>query len=105
MTTAEGIVLPSSGYRIAVEREKKTAAIRQFASDGDTFDKQEHVSKDGTSVHVQVFVCNSLIEAFVDGRTSLSTCVVESSNYKVAIDVSGGHATITNPLLNYFKKQ
>ena len=92
-----------SGYRLAVEPEKKTAAIRQFASDGGTFDKQRHVLKDGESVYLQVFVCDGLIEAFVDGRTSLSSRVVEHSNNKVAIDVSGGYATITKPLLHYFK--
>lgn len=92
-----------SGYRIAVEPEKKTAAIRQFASDGGTFDKQRHVLKDGESVHLQVFVCDGLIEAFVDGRTALSTRVVDCSNYRVAIEVAGGYATITKPLLHYFK--
>jgi len=93
-----------SGYRIAVEAEKRTASIRQFASDGGAFDKQEHVLKDGKSFHLQVFVCKGLIEAFVDGRTALSTRVVERRNHKVAIDVSGGYATITNPLLHYFTK-
>ena len=62
-----------------------------------------HVSDDGKSFNVKVFVSDGIIEVFVDGRTALSTHVVDCSNYRVAIEVSGGEATISNPLLHYFK--
>jgi len=92
-----------SGYRIAVEPDKKVAAIRHFTSYDGVFDEMPHVSDDGKSFNVKAFVFDGIIEVFVDGRTSLSTRVVDCSNYRVAIEVSGGYATITNPLLHYFK--
>ena len=92
-----------SGYRIAIEPDKKVAAIRHFTSYDGVFDEMPHVSDDGKSFNVKVFVSDGIIEVFVDGRTALSTHVVDCSNYRVAIEVSGGEATISNPLLHYFK--
>lgn len=92
-----------SGYRIAVEPDKNIAAIRHFTSYEGVFDEMQHVSDDGKSFRVKAFVNDGIIEVFVDGRTALSTRVAERSNYRVAIDVSGGQATISNPLLHYFK--
>jgi len=97
---SEGI---DSGYRIVVEPDKKVAAIRHFTSYDGIFDEMPHVSDDGKSFRVKAFVYDGIIEVFVDGRTALSTRVAERSNYRVAIDVSGGQATISNPLLHYFK--
>jgi sucrose-6-phosphate hydrolase SacC (GH32 family) len=91
-----------SGYRIAVEPDKQVAAIRHFTSYDGVFDGMTHVSDDGTSFRVKAFVYDGIIEVFVDGRTALSTRVAERSNNRVAIDVSGGQATIGNPILHYF---
>jgi hypothetical protein len=92
-----------SGYRIAVEPDKKVAAIRHFTSYDGVFDEMTHVSDGGTSFRVKAFVYDGIIEVFVDGRTALSTRVADCSNYRVVIEVSGGEATIRNPLLHYFK--
>jgi len=91
------------GYRIAIEPGKKKIAIRQLASDGGIFDEQEHVFKDGTPVHLQVFVCDGQIEAFVNGQASLSTRILDRSEHRVAIETTGRTATISKPLLHYFK--
>jgi beta-fructofuranosidase len=98
--TSEGF---DSGYRISVEPNRKVAAIRHFTSYDGVFDEMPHVSDDGKSFHVKAFIYDGIIEVFVDGRTALSTRVAERSNYRVAIDVSGGQATISNPLFHYFK--
>ncbi len=92
-----------NGYRIAVEPDKKVAAIRHFTSYDGVFDEMAHVPDEGISFRVKAFVYEGIIEVFVDGRTALSTRVVDCPNYRVAIDVSGGEATIRNPLLHYFK--
>ena len=94
-----------NGYRIAVEPYKKVAAIRHFTSYNGVFDEMAHVSDDAKSFRVKAFVCDGIIEVFVDGCTALSTRVADCSNHRIAIDVSGGQATITNPLLHYFKNK
>lgn len=91
-----------SGYRIVIDPENEIIAIRQFASDGGTFDEQEHVLSGTAPVHLQVFVSGGQIEAFVDGQTSLSTRVLERSAYRVAISIEGGRATVSKPLLHHF---
>jgi len=45
------------------------------------------------------------MEAFVDGQECLSARVVDRSCHKVAIEISGGRATIRKPLLHYFRNE
>jgi len=54
---------------------------------------------------VQIFVCDNNMEAFVDGQECLSARVVDRSCHKVAIEISGGRATIRKPLLHYFRNE
>jgi len=91
------------GYRVALEPEQKTVAIRQFAPRSGLFDKQKHAFTEGGPAHLRVFVCDGQIEAFVDGRTALSARVQKKAPHRVAIEVSGGQATIHKPLLHYFR--
>jgi len=92
------------GYRVALEPAGKKIAIRQFAPDGGVFDEREHEFS-GKAALLQVFVCDGQIEAFVDGRSSLSAAGLLRSEGAPAIEITGGPATIRKPLLHYFKHQ
>lgn len=91
------------GYRVELKPAEKKIAIRHFASDGGKFDEREHKFADGAAILLQVFVCDGQIEAFVDGRASLSTRVLKRTEHRVAIEIAAGRATIRKPLLHYFK--
>jgi len=91
------------GYRIAIEPEKKKIAIRQAKSGGGVFNEKDFILTGGRTVKLQTFVWGNQIEAFVDGRTSLSARVLDRSGHKVAIETTGRSATIIKPLLHYFK--
>jgi len=98
--TSENI---DSGYRIAIEPGKKNTAIRQFKPGGGTFNEKDYAFAKGKPVKLQVFVCGNQIEAFVDGQVSASTHVLDRSGHRAAIEIAGGRATISRPLLHYFK--
>jgi len=89
------------GYRVVIEPAEKKIAIRSFAPEGGVFDEREHAFSGATAL-VQVFVCDGQIEAFVDGRSSLSAAGLLRSEGLLAIEITRGLATIHKPLLHYF---
>ena len=107
-TTAAVVVRCSrgfdEGYRVELKPAEKKVSIRQFASDGGSFDDREHAFADDAAILLQVFVCDGQIEAFVDSRASLSTRVLNRTEHRVAIEITGGRATIRKPLLHYFEQ-
>lgn len=93
------------GYRIAIDAGADEIAIRQAKTGGGTFDKKHYPLVNGKPVKMQIFVCDNLMEVFVDDHLSLSTRVFDRSGHRVAIEITGGRATIRNPLLHYFKQE
>jgi hypothetical protein len=92
------------GYRITAGAGADEIAIRQAKTGGGTFHKKEHPVVNGNPVKVKIFVCDSMMEVFVDDHLSLSTRIFDRSAHRVAIEITGGPATIRNPLLHYFKQ-
>jgi hypothetical protein len=45
------------------------------------------------------------MEVFVDGQECLSARTIDRTCYKAAIEITGGAATISKPLLHYFKNR
>jgi hypothetical protein len=56
-------------------------------------------------VSLQIFICDNNMEVFVDGQECLSARTVDRSCHKVAIEIAGGSATVSKPLLHYFKNR
>jgi len=92
------------GYRVIADAGAGAVAIRQAKTGGGTFYKRDHPVADGKPVKVQIFVCDSILEAFLDDHLSLSTRVLDRSAHRAAIEITGGRATIRNPLLHRFKE-
>jgi sucrose-6-phosphate hydrolase SacC (GH32 family) len=92
------------GYRVALKPAEKRSSVRQFAANGGTFDEREHAFASGAPTLLQIVVCDGQIEAFVDGRVSLSSRVRNRTEHRVAIAITGGRATIHKPLLHYFQQ-
>jgi sucrose-6-phosphate hydrolase SacC (GH32 family) len=99
--TAEAL---DRGYRIAADAGADEVAIRQARTGGGTFHEKDHPVADGKPVKVQIFVCDSMMEVFVDDHLSLSARVFDRSAHRAAIEITGGRATIRNHLLHYFKE-
>ena len=78
-------------------------AIRHFRPGGGAFNEKDFTPAKGKPVKLQMFVCGNQIEAFLDDRACLSTRVLDRLEYRVAIEIAGGRATISKPLLHYFK--
>jgi len=93
-----------SGYRITADAGAGEVAIRQAKAGGGTFHKKDHPLADGKPVKVQVFVSDSMMEVFLDDHLSLSTRVFDRSAHRAAIEITGGRATIRNPMLHRFKE-
>ena len=91
------------GYRVVMQPAKKRVAICESAAGGGTFDESEHAFSGDKTVHLQVFVCNGFIEAFIDGYSTLRARIVNRSEHRVMIEISGSVATIRKLLLHYFK--
>ena len=92
------------GYRISLDAGADEISIRQAKTGGGTFNKKDYSLAKGQTVKVQVFVCDNLMEVFFDDHSSLSTRVLDRSGHRLAIEITGGRATIRNPLLHYFKQ-
>jgi len=93
-----------SGYRIVVDAGADEVAIRQAKTGGGTFHGKDHPVADGKAVKVQIFVCDSMMEVFIDDHLSLSARVFDRSAHRAGIEITGGRATIRNPLLHHFKE-
>ena len=93
-----------SGYRIVLDAGADEVAIRQAKTGGGAFYKKEHAIADGKPVKVRIFVCDSMMEVFFDDHLSLSTRVFDRSAHRAGIEITGGRATIRNPLLHHFKE-
>jgi hypothetical protein len=91
------------GYRVAIEPNRGKIGIREFKPGGDGFNEKNYTLVKGNTVQFQVFVCGDQIDAFVGGRASLSARVLDRSGHRVAIEIAGGRATISKPLLHYFR--
>jgi len=106
-STADVVVRTSEnydrGYRIAIEPGKKKIAIRHFRPGGGAFNEKDFTPAKGKPVKLQIFVCGNQIEAFLDDRACLSARIGDRSEHRVAIEIAGGRATISKPLLHYFK--
>lgn len=92
------------GYRIALDAGADEVAIRQAKTGGGTFNKKDYPLAKGQTVKVQVFVCDNLMEVFFDDHVSLSARVFDRSGHRAGIEITGGRATIRNPLMHYFKE-
>ena len=108
--TNAGIVVRSSenidrGYRIALGPATKKIAISGIDPASKPLNERDYAFPEKNSASLQVFVCDNHMEAFVDGRTSLSVKVADRSCYKMAIGITGGPATIRKPFLHYFKNE
>lgn len=107
--TIASIVVRSSdtadrGYGLALNPADKTIAIRGFTytSDGKVLNDKPYTFGGKNKVSLQVFVCGNHLETFVDDQECLSARTMDRSCHNVAIEVSGGSATIRKPLLHYF---
>jgi len=92
------------GYRITADAGAGEVAIRQAKTGGGTFHRKDHPVAGGKPVKVQIFVCDSMMEVFLDDHLSLSARVFDRSAHRAAIEITGGRATIRNPLLHRFKE-
>jgi len=90
------------GYRVEIDPNRSRIGIREFKPGGDAFIEKNYTLVKGDTVELQVFVCGSQIEAFVDGQASLSARILDRSGHRLAIEIAGGRATISKPLLHYF---
>ena len=110
--TSANIVVRSSdnadrGYGFGLSPAEKKIAIRGFnyRSDGKVLNDKEYAFPGKNRVSLQIFICDNNMEVFVDGQECLSARTVDRSSHKVAIEIAGGSATVSKPLLHYFKNR
>jgi hypothetical protein len=78
-------------------------AVRQSPEGGKSYDQREYQFDLVSPTLLQVFICDGQMDVFVDGQVTLSTFAPDNGEYRVALAIKGGSATIRNPLLHYFK--
>jgi len=93
-----------SGYRITADAGAGEVAIRQARTGGGAFNKKDYPLADGKPVKARIFVCDGMMEVFFDDHVSLSTRVLDRSGHRAGIEITGGRATIRNPLLHFFNE-
>jgi hypothetical protein len=95
------------GYGFALSPSDKKIEIRglSYSSDGNIINDKKYAFPGKNNVTLQIFVCDNHMEAFVDGLECVSAHVVDRSGHKMAIEITGGPATIRKPFLHYFKTE
>jgi hypothetical protein len=93
------------GYRVVMEPNHNQIAIRMGKPKEGTLDKKSLAFAKGKSVKLQIFISGNRMEAFVDGRASLSARIQEHSEHRVAIEVQNWPATFSKPILHYFDSE
>jgi len=91
---------PDCGYRVAMLPKEGIFEITEPAGQRREYLSEPHQFA-GTA-RLKIFVCDGQLEAFVDGRSDLSTRVLNKSGSKIVLESKGGKASFRNPLLHYF---
>ena len=110
--TSANILVRSSdtadhGYGFGLSPAEKKIAIRGFnyRSNGKVLNDKEYAFPGKNRVSLQIFICDNNMEVFVDGQECLSARTIDRTCHKAAIEITGGAATISKPLLHYFKNR
>jgi sucrose-6-phosphate hydrolase SacC (GH32 family) len=95
------------GYGFTLSPANKKIAIRGFnySADHKVLNDKEYSFPGKNKVNLQIFIFENNIEVFIDGQECLSARTVDRTYYKVAIEVSGGSASIRKPFLHYFRNK
>ncbi len=92
-----------TGYRVALLPERETFEITEPAGQRRTYLSKSHPFR--KVANLKVFISDGQLEAFVDGRSDLSTRVLNTSGTKLMLKAEGGKAVFRNPVLHYFKRE
>jgi len=100
--TVRGSAKQDRGYRIALRPRESVFEITEHTGQRRSYLTETH--RFGKTVNLKIFICEGQLEAFVDGRSDLSTRVLDRSGSKIILEAEGGKATFSKPLVHYFKR-
>jgi hypothetical protein len=101
--TVRSTASQDSGYRIVLRPNDAIFEITEHTGQRRSFLTKPHEFDE--TAHLKIFVCDGQLEAFLDGRTDLSTRVQQTKNSKVILEASEKDVIFRNPLIHYFKQK
>jgi hypothetical protein len=91
-----------SGYRVALRPGNNTFEITEQTGERRSYLTETH--QFSKTANLKIFVCDGLLEAFVDDESDLSTRVLQKTYTKIIFETQGGNVSFSKPLLHYFKQ-
>lgn len=101
--TVRSTAAQDAGYRIALRPADGIFEITEHTGDRRSYLSETHTF--GKSANLKIFICDGQLEAFVDGRSDLSTRVLQKTNSKIILETNDRNASFHKPLVHYFKQK